>query len=113
LVELGEAGGTGRIPEPLAGKKRILDAFPVSSRIAMLTINTLLNEIKDVPVSRLEELYQLIQALTPRATSSEANRQQILSFAGAFSDMSEQEYAAYTAQTRQLRTSLFDRNIEI
>lgn len=81
--------------------------------MVMLTINTLLREIKEVPVNRLEELYQLIQALTPRTSSPAGNHQQIMSFAGAFSEMSDQDYAAYTAHIGQIRASLFDRNIEI
>jgi len=31
----------------------------------MSTLNTILKEMKDVPVNRLEELYQFIHAMTP------------------------------------------------
>jgi len=33
----------------------------------MLTYNTILKEIKDVPVDRLEEVYQLVHSLNPKA----------------------------------------------
>lgn len=31
----------------------------------MLTLNNILKEIKEVPVNRLEEVYQLVHSLTP------------------------------------------------
>lgn len=79
----------------------------------MLTLNNILKEIKDVPVNRLEELYQLIQSLTPKAKQSESLRKKILSFGGAFSDMSEKDYADYLNQTKKARTQLFDRNLDL
>ena len=41
----------------------------------MLTLNTILKEIKDVPVSRLEELYEFVHSLTPKTTQTEAERE--------------------------------------
>lgn len=79
----------------------------------MLTINTILKEIKDVPVNRLEELYEFVHALTPSAKQKEASRKKILSFGGAFSDMGKKEYADFVAQTKKARTKLFDRNVEL
>jgi hypothetical protein len=32
----------------------------------MLTINTIVKKINDVPIDKLDELYQLICALTPK-----------------------------------------------
>lgn len=79
----------------------------------MLTINTILKEIKDVPVGRLEELYQFVHSMTPRAKQSEKLRKKILSFGGAFGDMSNSDYSDFLDQTRNARSKLFDRNIEI
>ncbi len=79
----------------------------------MLTINTILKEIKDVPVGRLEELYQFVHSMTPRAKQSEKLRKKILSFGGAFGDMSNNDYSDFLDQTRNARSKLFDRNIEI
>ncbi len=53
----------------------------------MLTLNNILKEIKDVPVNRLEELYQLIHSLTPKTKHTDTLRKKILSFGGAFSDI--------------------------
>lgn len=78
-----------------------------------LTLNNILKEIKDVPLNRLEELYQLIHSLTPKTKPTETLRKKILSFGGAFSDMSSKDYADYLKQTKKARTQLFDRNIEL
>jgi len=80
---------------------------------AMLTLNAILKEIKDVPVSRLEELYQFVHAMTPTAKQSEKLRKKILSFGGSFGDMSSKDYSDFLDHTKEARTKLFDRNIEI
>lgn len=77
----------------------------------MLTLNAILKEIKDVPVSRLEELYQFVHSMTPQTKQSERLRKKILSFGGAFSDMSSEDYSDFLNQTKKARTKLFDRNI--
>ena len=79
----------------------------------MLTLNSILKEIKDVPVSRLEELYQFVHSLTPKPKKKESIRKKILSYSGAFSDMSSQDYSDFLNQTKKARTKLFDRNIDL
>ncbi len=79
----------------------------------MLTINTIIKEIKDVPVNRLEELYQFVHSLNPKKKQPEDLRKKILSFGGAFSDMSNKDYSEFLNQTKKTRTKLFDRNIEL
>ena len=79
----------------------------------MLTLNTILKEMKDVPVSRLEELYQFVHALTPKPRQKESLRKKILSYGGAFNDMTGKDYSDFLSQTKKTRTKLFDRNIEL
>lgn len=79
----------------------------------MLTLNAILKEIKDVPVSRLEELYQFVHSMTPPAKQTERLRKKILSFGGAFSDMSSEDYSDFLNQTKKARTKLFDRSIDL
>ncbi|MEO6832344.1 MAG: hypothetical protein ABI378_08020 [Chitinophagaceae bacterium] len=79
----------------------------------MLTINTILKEIKEVPLNRLEELYQFVHSLTPKAKTSDKTCQKILSFGGAFKDLSENDYADFVENTKKSRAGLFNRDIEL
>ncbi len=77
----------------------------------MFTLNTILKEIKDIPASRLDELYQFVHSLNPNADRKESLRKKILSFAGAFSDMSSKDYSDFLKQTNKTRAKLFDRSM--
>lgn len=79
----------------------------------MLTLNTILKEINDVPVNRLEELYQLVHSMTPKSKLTDAVRKKILSYGGSFSDLSNEDYNDFLNQTKNSRTKLFDRNIDL
>ena len=79
----------------------------------MMLLNAILNEMKDVPAERLEELYQYVHSLSSNTKQTEKVRKKILSFSGAFSDMSEEDYFDFLSQTKKVRTNLFDRNIEL
>lgn len=79
----------------------------------MLTLNTILKEMKDVPVNRLEELYQFVHSLTPTIKPTENLRKKILSYAGSFADMNKKDYADFVSQTKKVRAKLFDRNIDL
>ena len=69
--------------------------------------------MKDVPVNRLEELYQFVHALTPKPKQKESLRKKILSFGGAFSDMTNKDYAEFLSQTKKTRAKIFDLNIDL
>jgi len=79
----------------------------------MLTINNILKEMNDVPVNRLEELYQFIHSLTLKAKTNESLRKKILSFGGAFSDMNEKDYEEFQNNVKETRKQLFDRTTDI
>ncbi|QLH47513.1 MAG: hypothetical protein HWD58_18940 [Bacteroidota bacterium] len=79
----------------------------------MLTFNAILKELKDVPVNRLEELYQLVHSMTPKTKPTQTLRKKILSFGGAFSDLSTKDYDDYISHTKKTRTKLFDRKIDL
>lgn len=79
----------------------------------MSTLNAILKEMKDVPVNRLEEIYQFVHSLTPATKQNETLRKKILSFGGAFRDMSSGDYADFVNQTKKTRAKLFDRNIDL
>lgn len=78
----------------------------------MLTINNILKEIKDVPVNRLEELYQFVHSLKPIAKNTNTAKKKILSFSGIFSDMNNKDFTEFVKHTKATRAGLFDRKIE-
>ena len=79
----------------------------------MLTLNMILKELKNVPVDRLEDLYSIIHSLRANTKKSDKTRKKILSFAGSFSDMSENDYNDFLQQTKNARNNLFDRDINL
>jgi hypothetical protein len=79
----------------------------------MPTINSIINELKEVPVNQLEEVYQLVHSLSRKVDRTESRREKILSFAGSFSDMSNDEYADFLNYIQESRKNLFNRDIEL
>ncbi len=79
----------------------------------MLTYNTILKEIKKVPVSRLEDLYSLIHSFNIEVYKKMDTKSDILSFSGAFKTMTEDDYDDYVQHTQQTRKKLFDRNTNL
>jgi hypothetical protein len=75
----------------------------------MFTIDNIIDELKEVPPSRLEELYQIVHSLTPVAKQEAITQKKIMSFAGSFSDMDDKDYEGYLDQTKNVRASLFTR----
>lgn len=70
----------------------------------MITIE----EIRKLPEWRLEEVYQYIQTLKSES-NKESTRQNIMSFAGLFSDMSDDEYEDFKNNLEHTRRNLFTR----
>lgn len=79
----------------------------------MLTLNTILKELRNVPVDRLEDLYSIIHSLRANTKKSDNTGSKILSFAGAFDDMAENDFNDFINQTKQTRNNLFDRDINL
>jgi len=79
----------------------------------MFTFNTLLKEIKEMPTDKLEEVYEFVHAINTGKKQSAASRKKILSFAGAFADMSAKDYTAFLSHTKKIRKNLFNRSVEL
>ena len=79
----------------------------------MLTLNTILEEMKDVPIDRLEELYQFVHSLSSKTKQTDNMHKKILSFGGVFSDMSNSDFSDLIDHTKKIRSNLFERNIEL
>ncbi len=79
----------------------------------MLTLNTIIKELKNVPVDRLEDIYSFINSLRANIKKPNSNREKILSFARSFEDMSEKDYDDYINETQKTRKDLFDRDVNL
>ena len=77
----------------------------------MTTINAILEELKNVPVNKLEDLYALIRSLKPGAENRELTTKQILAFGGCFNTFSSDDYKDFLEETKRIRSNLFDRDI--
>ena len=78
-----------------------------------MTFKTILREMRDIPAERLEELYQYVHSLNPKSKRTNSLRKQILSFAEAFSDMSNKDYKDFLKQTIKTRSKLFERKFNV
>jgi hypothetical protein len=79
----------------------------------MLTLNAILKELKNVPVDRLEDLYSIIRSFKGNTKKSDKRAKRILSFAGAFSEIGDNDYNDFLTHTRETRDKLFDREINL
>jgi DNA-directed RNA polymerase subunit F len=83
----------------------------------MTTLNAIYDEIKTIPTNRLDELHQLIHSLIPdvkqRGKTPNARQKEILSYAGAFSSMTDEEYRDFTGELHKVRKTLFNRIVEL
>ena len=79
----------------------------------MPTINTILEELRNVPVERLEDLYSIIHSLQVDTKKSDKTSVEILSFAGSFGDMADHDYNDFLSHIKQTRQELFNREIDL
>lgn len=79
----------------------------------MRTRTAIVKELKDVPESNLDEVYQLVHSFVLKAKKSQATKKKILSFAGAFADMSNEDYAQFVRKTKETRKNLFNRKFDL
>lgn len=78
-----------------------------------ITLNTILEELNYIPADKLGELHVFINTLKSHTEKSEKKRKKILSFAGAFNDMPQNDYDEFVKETRNTRAELFSREIKL
>ena len=88
------------------------DLQDLSIFVDMTTWNKILKELKNVPANRLDEVYSYVHSLTEKE-GTPSLKDQILSFAGAFNDMDEKDYEDFVAETKNIRSTLFDREFSL
>jgi len=78
----------------------------------MVTINTILNEMKHIPNERLNEIYQFVHSLNINYHHNNSRRNKIMSFAGLLNDMTEEEYSDFIRTSRRIRQEIPERHLE-
>jgi len=76
----------------------------------MLTIKTIQNEISQIPINRLEEVYKLICSFHRPINVEKLHKSKILNFAGIFNEMSESDYNDLISYTEKSRYDMFNRS---
>jgi hypothetical protein len=76
----------------------------------MLTIKTIQNEISQIPINRLEEVYKLICSFHRPINVEKLHKSKILNFAGIFNEMSESDYNDLVSYTEKSRCDMFNRS---
>lgn len=79
----------------------------------MLTLNSIMKEMRDIPVGRLKDLYSFVHSSTEKTKKSDNLRRMILAYAGLFNDMTSKDYSDFIKETKRTRAKLFDRNIDL
>lgn len=74
----------------------------------MTTLETIVQELQQVPPQHLESAYQLIHALAARPAEEAGNVAavgRIMSAAGMLSDWNDEEWAAFEAELKRIRAN--------
>lgn len=79
----------------------------------MLTLNTILKELKNVPANRFADLHSFIRSLNSTSKKSDKERKKILSFAGSFENMSNEDYDDFVKESIKIRSDLFGRDANL
>lgn len=79
----------------------------------MLTINTILKEIKEIPIEKLDDVFQFIHSLKDNNLNTKTKQNKILSFAGIFENMNKEDYKDFSKFIKKNRKDIFKRNINL
>jgi hypothetical protein len=79
----------------------------------MPSINAIVKEMKGLPADKLEDIFQFAHSLNRKPSRKKSLSRRILSFAGAFKDMSDKDYNDFIKHTNATRKQLFNRDVEL
>ena len=75
------------------------------------TYQTIINEINQIPVVFLQDVYNILHNYHVRVNQKEQNRSRILKFAGAWKDLSEKDFLDIISEMKHTRNEMFSREI--
>jgi len=74
---------------------------------------SVLKKLSGIPRPYLEDVDHYLSGVVNRIKRKPTNVAKIMSFAGSWSDMKQEDFDDYLAETRNTRTNLFDRSIDL
>ena len=76
---------------------------------------SVLRKLSHIPQSYLEDIDKYLSSLMKKVNLPAPNKKKdaIMSFAGSWSDMKEEDFDDFLVETRNVRTNLFDRKIDL
>ena len=74
----------------------------------MVTYDNIIKEINELPVARLEEVYHYVHSINVNTNPDKRQKEYILSFAGLFNDMTDEDISDYDQYVQNTRTRFFD-----
>ena len=80
-----------------------------------ITYQTLINEINQVPVNFLQEVYNIIHSynITTAEKQEKNDRKNILKFAGSWCNMSDKEYDEIMSEINNSKSEMFSREVKL
>jgi len=79
----------------------------------VITYEKIVNEINQIPVAFLQDVYELLHNFHIQINQKEQNRNKILQFAGSWSDLSENDFADITQEIQRNRNEMFSKEIDL
>lgn len=80
----------------------------------MVTFNSIIKELNGLPVDKLEDVYEYIHSIKEQEKKvKDKNKKKIMSFAGAFSGMSDNDFTDLKAEIKRARSEMFTRKNDI
>jgi len=78
-----------------------------------VTYQTIINEINQIPVMFLQDVYNLLHTYHIQINEKEQNRNKILRFAGSWADLTDNDFLEITTEIKRNRNEMFSREVEL
>ena len=78
-----------------------------------VTYQNIINEINEIPVTFLEDVYDLLHNYHLQINQKEQNRIKILQFAGDWADLSDKDFIEITEEIKRGRDEMFSHEVEL
>ena len=75
----------------------------------MITLETIVEELRQVPPEHLDKVHEMVQTLLPKPTSNEVLAAKLHEILAGPDDLSQADWADIDAHMKQVRAELFTR----